>query len=411
MVVRWLAIMRSLIVCLLVFCMQPGRAFPMQASDTLPNLNHGWQQVQMGPSEWDAMEGAGDVVFHHGVLLATGSGVYEPGNARPIVWRSTDGYAWQESDPGFQVDRVLPWRNGFVAVGRTISCDDIFPGQASRCALPGNQYVKPHALSAVTSDGLSWNQSPLQPSLRAGEMLGVAASRGVLVGIGGTKIWRSFDGLTWQNVPMSRRTFPKGTYVANIVHWNSGFVATGYVVRTTSSTGHVATIWLSSDGTKWQRVWQDRSADGGREGISRVMSHGSLLVAWGPTDYGGSSGGTTLWTSTDGMRWHRVRSAVLSTARIAQIVSSPMGYIAVGYPAGLRISQDAVHWVRATSDTTFVGYPYVYKGTTLPARASTEGVTATPTGLVVVGYGESRKPDGPTTIATAWVWSFPPSQH
>jgi hypothetical protein len=171
-----------------------------------------------------------------------------------------------------------------------------------------------------------------------------------------------------------------------------------------------AAVWVSADGTAWERVTHDEALFGGAgdQVMMSVAAGGPGYVAVGWTDYGFFTGGMTdrfgdypedvglldaeVWVSADGVAWERVPDPAGAftgpgNQRMEAVVAGGPGLVAVGFesrdPVGMNLgaqaaiwtSRDGYTWERASLDGASVG-PL---GTMLHAAAVGES------GLVAVG--------------------------
>ncbi len=221
------------------------------------------------------------------------------------AWSSTDGQSWHQTDSAsafagspLRITAVVPWRDGFVAVG-----------------YQGYEVGSATAAFWSSSDGLTWRRLPDSSILRDARVAAVAAGPPglVAVGLSGTSdtpgpaaIWTSSDGLTWHRVPDSPvlhdARLRSIAYVKGV-----GFVAVGENLA-----GSFGTALVSVDGRSWRRA--PESADLGRADIQvrmyGVAAGGPGIVAVGTETIGIQYGRATVWTSKDGLTWSLQPSSV-----------------------------------------------------------------------------------------------------
>ena len=149
--------------------------------------------------------------------------------------------------------------------------------------------------------------------------------------------WR---GLSWS----ATAVIPDSQYGINdIVAWNGGFVAVGFVpvpYGSAESASEQVAFWRSPDGTTWTHRSIDETPFAGGA-VSGLVVSDVQLVAWGtlgqPTCNGQGEGMTCdptpvmLWTSTDGAKWTRVADvSMFGGGTIANVTFGADGFVAVG---------------------------------------------------------------------------------
>jgi hypothetical protein len=250
--------------------------------------------------------------------------------------------------------------------------------------------------SWITTDGgLTWTEH-----LQQAGFSGLVAQAGVFVSVGGRFLW-SRDGVTWAAAG------PTGIHYAPLTVGLGKFVAI-------ANFGSRSEAWTSVDGASWHRsanesvlsnfcpeaiagnnarvvaigrtcgsmtlravfttdgqTWRSGSVPTGMpvslqlDGVT-VQSHPSLAWTGGrflAFSYyrSGSTNGTAVWSSTDGMTWHRTSFLASQSFRWPdepkQVVQFGAGWIAAGFAAnGAAVecwpavwkSADLVHWSRMT---------------------------------------------------------------
>jgi hypothetical protein len=204
----------------------------------------------------------------------------------PAVWTSPDGRTWTaapqfgQAFPLGVVDRLIGWRDGYVAFGRNTGLD------------------KPHSGPATawfSQDGRTWTAAVVPPS--TDEIIGRlwAGSHGLLAGgpTGGgpeaAVYWTSGNGQSWQVAAESSFPFVTTNTTPLLLADGANILALG-----TDRSGAFGG-WLSSDGTKWQSIAQAGSLpvlaqSGGNQGV--LGPAGAVVAA----EYSGSFA-STLWTA------------------------------------------------------------------------------------------------------------------
>jgi len=114
--------------------------------------------------------------------------------------------------------------------------------------------------------------------------------------------WVSPDGSAWMRVDDDAFLGPEGSRVwaSDITVGGPGFVAVGEVRQADYS--RLAVVWVSDDGTDWDRVAQAEGIWG--ESLVSITSTGTDLVAIGYID----RPVIMIWTSPDGLRWQAATS-------------------------------------------------------------------------------------------------------
>ncbi|TDD77831.1 hypothetical protein [Actinomadura rubrisoli] len=230
-------------------------------------------------------------------------------NGGTAVWSAPDGRTWTRAQfpgAGGWLSDLAYGAQGWLAVGRTSSG------------------AKPGPLALVSPDGVTWRKAtfPAGPAP-------VAATTGPAgyVAVGTGAAWRSSDLKGW------RRTDVDGA-PADVAATTRGYVAVGGREKAPA-------IWTSPDGVKWTAAKLPAGLAAGS--LSEVAAHGDALVAIGAgpgvlvsadggatwthraidptapavtavaatrkgfaaaTTAGG--GGAAVWTSPDGVAWHRL---------------------------------------------------------------------------------------------------------
>lgn len=135
------------------------------------------------------------------------------------------------------------------------------------------------------------------PSALPGEVnsrfTGVAVGSRAIVVVGEQEgeaaVWTTFDGITYEPVPLDEGDFPGGTVLHDLVVTSEGFVIVG------SAHGRAA-AWSSAEG----RSWTANELEGGT--VADVVIVGEL----GITAFGRDGDTIVTWTSFDGLSWQRV---------------------------------------------------------------------------------------------------------
>jgi hypothetical protein len=299
--------------------------------------------------------------------------------------------------------------NQFAPMGTTTAALGTYPGQqrrgvfqaVSRIVAAGGTIV---ALGSQASDGVvrpqffvsadagqTWRLAPLHAAAGAGgSPLGhpaglLAGGPGEWLAVGGQAIWTSPDGTSW-TLASTHGISPQlpGDSVWVITKTADGFLAAG----TANAGGSQAVIWTSRDGLTWHRM---TAADLGLAGPGEVVQSISYATARGnDTLIAGTvaAGGVTYsgtWLSTDGAgtAWTRVNIPVSNGAgdTISGLAFDREGLIAVR-PGG--ISPGTATGVAYFSPN---GLTWQYSGTVNATPGWTPGVVkGSDDGIVVAGH-------------------------
>lgn len=215
------------------------------------------------------------------------------------------------------------WRAIAISTSSTLEIDTVAglpDGYIAAAQISG----EPGALTLWrTSDGISWQELPASPAFSeepAGWYDSIASviepSSGHLVAVGSANngdasafnavAWTSSDnGLTWQRASVAGGA---DAAMRDVAATSNGFVAVGVDGHPSGGTQMIgirgAAVWTSPDGMHWARTSTQPSFAGGQ--MDHVTAAGSVVVATGldvPT--GSGSVAPPLWRSTDGLTWAR----------------------------------------------------------------------------------------------------------
>jgi hypothetical protein len=230
---------------------------------------------------------------------------------------TVDRYSWRQAsiaiDANTFITDVADTPFGWAAVGVRLNIPDAthtFPPNADPFA---NLYS---GVLWTSRDGLSWVRHPDAATFGGARFTKIVGTQegALIVGLagiclpdacsglppnGGTIVWSSTDGETWDRVP---DTGLAEAAVIDVKRVDGGFVAAGYVKDTVKkpagdSFNHPtdAAIWRSTDGRHWTRVGEVSAADR----IFELSTTGPFVVA-----VGRRSQSTVSWRSTDaGATW------------------------------------------------------------------------------------------------------------
>jgi len=262
----------------------------------------------------------GDITAGGPGFVAVGSDWVDPEGAVAVAWTSADGLSWQEHEIGV-------------------------PGPTSALSTPALSSVAAGASDLVavgrvgiwrSADGIAWEQARAPYELD-GTPLYVAAGPGGFVAVGRGlgdpcqgRAWTSADGKTWQ-----ARTLPNpaGLCPTALAAGPSGYLAVGH----DPVSGHTA-MMRSADGASWEMV-QDQAAfagDGYPEGATWTASGWTAFGSFLPI--GSSDRGVQVWQSSEGMRWQRTGfqrpagafSCDPGSTHMLDAAAFGPGYVAVG---------------------------------------------------------------------------------
>jgi hypothetical protein len=141
-------------------------------------------------------------------------------------------------------------------------------------------------------------------------------------------VWASTDNVHWHRIPNTSGTFSSSEIEA-VAASGSTLVAVGSSRRedsATTLTPPVGIVWVSSDGSHWQRVPDENGI------LGNLVLHGVVAGSSGFLAYGnGLTGGAALAFSPDGLHWQREGDdPVFADSSIAAISWTGQGYAAVG---------------------------------------------------------------------------------
>jgi hypothetical protein len=315
-----------------------------------------------------------------------------------ITWT---GLTWSDPvTPAFTINLydLLPWRDGYVAIGQLRSQDAGFltspdgvhwtvrhqvrldGEQVVRhlVALEGSLFAFGQSAETIPSiwrsgDGVRWTRvdSPTWAAFWSDHLfLDVASGPGGLVAIGDRTtgehdellgdpaVLRSGDGVSWEETPLDGAT--QRSVVRDVIGLDGGYALLGG-----EETGPVTGMgtpqaWWSTDGQRWSRAKVDRAQAGDNHfqsysamaGVEGLVARTELLCAGCPPT-------NRTWISSDGRSWQRgadqgaeppfgmmagdgTRIVVLSTKeRWTPLGSSPEPYPGLTHA---WVSTDGVTW-------------------------------------------------------------------
>jgi hypothetical protein len=345
-----------------------------------------------------------DLTLGNNGLVAVGTIEWQDGSSQGAAWVSADGDSWLRVP---HEDALFGSRYGYTTLNDVVE----FPGGyiAAGC----NQ-EKPHLL--YSNDGQSWSVIDLGDDLFAEptyeDLLAGWAQRDAAFDTG-------TRGLGW---------FISGLAVADdqIVAVGSAGFGGGSPVPGLFDGGRFAAVWTSTNGTDWTRVAHDEAVFGGLEdGVQSMIavaatSHGFVAIG---ADGSGSDFDAAVWLSPDGTEWQRVPhdEAVLGgdapdgnrlDQKMVDLVTMGDGVLVVGtetsgpqIPEDLSqddadlavwLSPDGTTWQRLPDDETFLGGS---------ADQNVCCVTQLAEGFMAVGSERSNTPNWDPLGYEAVVWT------
>ncbi len=295
---------------------RPSPSLPVQA--TAPTSPGPIIPTAAGPYHWTLVSSSGELATYavgsvirrtDGSLIAIGVGQ----EARILT--STDGRAWtvEPADPGLlqaranyfsSVSGIVEGSTGFVAVGATVFAD------AS----------KGDARAWTSSDGIRWQAAPSSAGMVDASMESVTAGPNGFVAVGsdgypggntqlpgarGAAVWVSSNGTDWTRVP-NQKSF-EGGVMFGVRRTSSGYVAWGEIHDAFGSSPPLPPIWTSSDGLHWDRVTGIADAGGLGNPIRSIVAVGDRLIAVGyqqpPVNSNGTDTPAAWWSAGGGRSW------------------------------------------------------------------------------------------------------------
>jgi hypothetical protein len=224
------------------------------------------------------------------------------------------------------------------------------------------------------------------------------------VAIGPTAVWTSPNARDWLISP--RLPQLAGDEITSLTATASGFLAAGANVPGGDAAKASPVVWLSSNGTTWQRLGVTQlglAAGNGRVlGITGAAANGGVIVMYGTVSGPGTASG--VWRSTDGGgTWTGVTvpAGGGASATIAGVAPLRGGFVAVraapvGGSAGAAVytSANGAAWRQSATLTTADGSPLTLGP-----------VSGGPNGAVVAGQADGfdiafLSPDGVTWTGT-----------
>ncbi len=288
-----------------------GAAVSMRDRDTglrVVSQGKGWQMVAAHVSDssrWSGRWGQSALSYQNRLWIINGTG---PGHTESHdVWWSDDGATWTlaTDTPGWTAryaQAAIVFDNEmWVLGGYTSDFDDHNDvwhspdGINWTCATSSAPWAKRNSLSCVAFGGYMW----------------VLGGHNNASGIMGTlqDIWRSSDGVNWEEVTPAGASWPERCQAVALVHDGHMWILGGYYFDTEGVTRLRNDVWCSANGIDWTEVtdtapWEARSTASGQ------VADGKMWLYAGSTDPANNSGlKNDLWSSQDGLNWTRELSS------------------------------------------------------------------------------------------------------
>jgi serine/threonine protein kinase len=270
------------------------------------------------------------------------------GDTDPAVWRSVDG--------GTTWGRVEGATSGLHETGdqamRVVV--DATPGVVAA----GYEHANGSLDAAIwtSKDGSRWIPLTLDSLGGFGDqqILGATTFAEQFVAVGSSTsesgdldaaVWVRSGG-TWTKVTDGSLSGPGDQQIHAIVAGRTGLVAVGF---DTSSGDLDAAVWTSTDGASWDRVPStDNALDGpGDQTMSTVTPVGEVLAAGGSSSADGSGPDGAIWLSADGSHWERAPGVEgIGRQRISCLVPVSDRLLAAGSQERAKDEQAAVWLAR-----------------------------------------------------------------
>lgn len=239
------------------------------------------------------------------------------------------------------------------------------------------EFFEPRPAIFWSDDVVSWTRADLGDAI--GELRDVAVDgEGTFVAVGsdGLEVGRAFaseNGVDWTAVDIAPAADGGLPFVSAVIAYPDGFAAVGIEeYLDPQGTDIDAAVWLSADGSSWQRILDPSFGTPGYQPNSGDEFNGELVDITYHPEIGlavvGSAGGgdavidfplqlPAAWLSTDGARWQRHDIDV--DGRLRGVASDGTDLVAVGVgdvsgsptsDAVVMVSADGVEWAVASGD-------------------------------------------------------------
>lgn len=282
------------------------------------------------PLAWIQIGEVGTATGRLGDLMAFDGGYLgwtaEGDEGYPVAWYSTDGVTWARSDLAKPIKPCPGWverpdgeiSGGAANGGRVVLVGLEYDPGASVCGTW-------RAAAWVTSDGRSWRRAEgfggngtdnrwaygvwATPD---GWEAGISGADGVL------SIWRSGDGLQWDDTGVVFRMDEQSSYD----DFSSDAAGTRVMAAFDGST-ETSRLLVSADG----RNWNDATGFPRDRQISSVLAPGPTAAYWTVVTADAESTASEVWVSPDLANW---RSAPFPMPLVGGLAHVPNGLLAVG---------------------------------------------------------------------------------
>jgi hypothetical protein len=254
------------------------------------------------------------------------------------------------------------------------------------------------------NNGQTWQLGTVQGDPPPGEAATLVAGgpRG-WVAVGPDAVWTSQDGRDWLNA--ARLPQLAGDKITTLTATGSGFLAAGTNVPGGDTAKASPVVWLSANGTTWQRLAASQLAVPGVgevTGITAAAANGGVIVMSGTL--AGQAAGSAVWRSANGgTSWTAVTvpAGGGASATIAGLAPLRGGFVAVrsapvGGSSGATVdtSANGTTWQRSAQLRTADGSPLTLGP-----------VSGGPNGAVITGQAHGfdiafLSPDGATWTGT-----------
>ena len=284
-----------------------------------------------------------------------------------------------------------------------------------------------------------WTPVQVADSNNYAKIVGIADGPGFVLAYGQADIhrlgvWRSTDGHSWQAGSVPELAAEFGGRLVDIATTSDGFVGVAWLGMPQGSEVITSAVYTSADGLEWKLA--PSPVEGNWIG-SAVAALGSRIVVGGPSG---------IFVSDDaGNTWEQTADGSALGGEVADLVANGRMLVAVGYAGTLATAKplewsstdDGMTWDRrelgeagipsdvvASTDGTIFVFGSIGEDAVVwrmdgghwvaerIADCCLNGVTATPTGYVLVGYSSSGDPDyvGRSADARQWTLEEPDSE-
>jgi len=283
-------------------------------------------------------------------LVAAGFTASDDHDTDAAIFLSTDGSVWE---------RVTD-QTGVFGGTSTQSIHEVVVGGPGLVAV-GTDWSSGDSDAAiwVSSDGSEWERVD-DPSLSLPghqALVGVITTADGLVAVGSddsggdhdAAVWVSSDGLTWTQIDHASLGGPGLQRMVGIAAAGPGLVAVGAAAAEDPTEGLDAAIWVSEDGSAWERLTAPSFGGAGDQAIQDIAASGTGAIAVGHEFFADTGDfDAVVWESPDGVSWDRVADPVFGGAewQILQAVAIANGQVLATGISGSEEEADAAVWMR-----------------------------------------------------------------